>query len=71
MAVVKIPAQDKVIEHQQEVTAFLAGNGIEYERWTLDRPSVVAVPEFLVFPITAGAGYSLAIAAFIVADTFD
>ena len=38
MAVVKIPAQDRVIENAQEVTAFLAGHGIEYEQWTLERP---------------------------------
>ena len=38
MAVVKIPAQNKVIDNAQEVTAFLANHGIEFERWTLDRP---------------------------------
>ena len=38
MAVVKIPAQNHVIAQPEAVTAFLAAHGIDYERWTLDRP---------------------------------
>ena len=38
MAVVRIPSQETVLTGQQEVTAFLGRYGIEYERWTADRP---------------------------------
>jgi len=38
MAVVRILSEQKVLSGQQEVTAFLGRYGIEYERWTADRP---------------------------------
>ena len=38
MAVVRIPAQITVLRDAERVTAFLAGHGIDYERWTLGRP---------------------------------
>ena len=34
MAAIKIPAEDLTLTRQEEVTAFLAARGIEYERWT-------------------------------------
>ena len=34
MAAIKIPAEDLTLTSQDEVTAFLAARGIEYERWT-------------------------------------
>jgi 1,2-dihydroxy-3-keto-5-methylthiopentene dioxygenase len=37
MAVVKIPAENKVLEAPGAVASFLATYGIDYERWTLDR----------------------------------
>jgi len=38
MAVVRIPADNTVLRDADQVTAFLAARGIEYERWTPDRP---------------------------------
>ena len=38
MAVVKIPAENKIIEDAGEVGAFLAARGIEYERWRPEHP---------------------------------
>ncbi len=37
MAAIKIPAENKTLTDRQEVTAFLAARGIEYERWTPSR----------------------------------
>ena len=36
MAVVKVPARNIVLDEFDQVTAFLAARGIEYERWTPD-----------------------------------
>lgn len=41
MAFVKIPAEHLTLREPGKVTAFRAGHGIEYERWTPARP----VPE--------------------------
>jgi len=38
MAVVKIPAENRVLDAPGVVASFLATHGIDYERWTLDRP---------------------------------
>ena len=38
MASIKIPAENTTLIDQGEVTAFLARRGIDYERWTPDRP---------------------------------
>jgi 1,2-dihydroxy-3-keto-5-methylthiopentene dioxygenase len=38
MAVVRIPSDDAVLNNVSDVATFLAAHGIEYERWTLDRP---------------------------------
>jgi 1,2-dihydroxy-3-keto-5-methylthiopentene dioxygenase len=38
MAVVKIPAENQVLQEPEAVTGFLAAYGIEYERWTPDQP---------------------------------
>ncbi len=38
MAVVKIPAENRVLDAPEVVASFLATHGIDYERWTLDRP---------------------------------
>jgi len=38
MAVVKIQAENKVVDGPEAVATFLAAYGIEYERWSLDRP---------------------------------
>ena len=37
MAVVKIPSEQTVLTEPEEVSAFLARYGIDYERWTSDR----------------------------------
>jgi 1,2-dihydroxy-3-keto-5-methylthiopentene dioxygenase len=38
MAIVKIPATNTTLRESDEVTGFLAARGIDYERWTPDRP---------------------------------
>jgi 1,2-dihydroxy-3-keto-5-methylthiopentene dioxygenase len=38
MAVVRIPTENVVLQDAGGVTAFLATQGIDYERWTPDRP---------------------------------
>jgi 1,2-dihydroxy-3-keto-5-methylthiopentene dioxygenase len=38
MAVVRVPAEGRVIDAQDRVTAFLAGQGIDHERWAPTRP---------------------------------
>ena len=37
MAVVKVPALNQIIDEPGAVTAFLAGHGIDYEQWQLNR----------------------------------
>ncbi len=44
MAIVNIPDQDKKIDHFQEVKQFLAGIGIDYERWNPSRPVPADAP---------------------------
>ena len=34
MAIVRLPVQDRRLDAPEEVIAFLAGQGIEHERWT-------------------------------------
>jgi 1,2-dihydroxy-3-keto-5-methylthiopentene dioxygenase len=49
MAVVKIPAENRVLRDADHVTAFLAAQGIEYDRWTTDHPLPAdATPEMLL-----------------------
>jgi 1,2-dihydroxy-3-keto-5-methylthiopentene dioxygenase len=38
MALVRIPAENAVIAEFEAVRSFLASHGIDYERWTPDRP---------------------------------
>jgi 1,2-dihydroxy-3-keto-5-methylthiopentene dioxygenase len=38
MAFVRIPAENATVSGSEAVTAFLAARGIDYERWTPDRP---------------------------------
>ena len=38
MAVIRIPASGEVLREASEVRAFLAGHGIDYEQWTVNRP---------------------------------
>jgi 1,2-dihydroxy-3-keto-5-methylthiopentene dioxygenase len=38
MAVVKIPTENQVLSEPEAVTRFLAAHGIDFERWTPDRP---------------------------------
>lgn len=37
MAVLRFPTEDRMIENEAEIGATLAGLGIDYERWNLDR----------------------------------
>jgi 1,2-dihydroxy-3-keto-5-methylthiopentene dioxygenase len=37
MAVLRFPAEDRMIDDESEIGLALAGLGIEYERWNLDR----------------------------------
>jgi 1,2-dihydroxy-3-keto-5-methylthiopentene dioxygenase len=41
MALVRIPEENRTIEDDQAIAAFLAGHGIEYERWT-DGPDIAS-----------------------------
>jgi 1,2-dihydroxy-3-keto-5-methylthiopentene dioxygenase len=38
MAVVRIPAENVVLNEREAITSFLATHGINYERWVPDRP---------------------------------
>ena len=44
MAIVRIPAEDVTLRESAEIAAFLARFGIEYERWTPDRPLAADAP---------------------------
>ncbi len=44
MAIVNIPDEDKTIDDFQEVKQFLAGIGIDYERWNPSRPVPADAP---------------------------
>jgi len=44
MAVVKVPAEGKVVEDAAGVTAFLAAQGIDYERWMPAHPVAFSAP---------------------------
>ncbi len=44
MAIIKIPAENATIGDRQEVTAFLAARGIDYERWTPEHPVAPDAP---------------------------
>ena len=44
MALVKIPAEHQTLRERAEVTAFLAGHGIEYERWTPEHAVAADAP---------------------------
>jgi len=49
MAILRIRADNTVVHDVDQVTAFLAARGIEYERWTPDRPIPDdATPEMLL-----------------------
>lgn len=49
MAVVRIPTENVVLRDAETVTRFLAGHGIDYERWTPDHPvEADATPEMLL-----------------------
>ncbi len=45
MAVLRIPDTDETITGEAEIRAALAGAGIDYERWSLDRLSLDRVPQ--------------------------
>lgn len=68
MAIVKIPANDAVISEHAAVTAFLAGHGIDYERWTPEHPlDASATPDAVlaayardIEPLMARGGYRAA-----------
>jgi 1,2-dihydroxy-3-keto-5-methylthiopentene dioxygenase len=44
MALVKIPSRQQTLSDRAEVTAFLAGHGIDYERWTPEHPIEADAP---------------------------
>jgi 1,2-dihydroxy-3-keto-5-methylthiopentene dioxygenase len=49
MAVIRIPAENTVLSEAEAVRTFLAVHGIQYERWTPDRPvEADATPETLL-----------------------
>ena len=44
MAIVRVPEEQRVLVEAPEVTSFLAGQGIDYERWTPAHPLTDAAP---------------------------
>jgi len=44
MALVKVPSDNVTLQDRAEVTAFLAGHGIGYERWTPEHPVPADAP---------------------------
>jgi len=44
MATIRVPAQDRVVSGLEAVTAFLAAQGIEHERWTPSQPLPATAP---------------------------
>ena len=65
MAIVRLPVQDRRLDAPEEVIAFLAGQGIEHERWTPARPlgemassdEVLAAYEPEIATLKARGGY--------------
>lgn len=44
MAVVRVPDEERVVDAEGPVTAFLAARGIDYERWTPAHPVAPSAP---------------------------
>ena len=44
MAVVKIPDEGKTLDNQESITEYLAGIGIDYERWEPTHPIAPGAP---------------------------
>ncbi|HIB53452.1 MAG TPA: cupin domain-containing protein [Nitrospirales bacterium] len=44
MAIVKIPDEGRTLENQEHITAYLAGIGIDYERWEPTHPIAPDAP---------------------------
>jgi 1,2-dihydroxy-3-keto-5-methylthiopentene dioxygenase len=68
MAVVRIPETGTILRDTPAISTFLAGHGIDYERWTPDRPiDADATPEAVlasyardIEPLMARGGYRTA-----------
>jgi 1,2-dihydroxy-3-keto-5-methylthiopentene dioxygenase len=44
MAVIRVPEEKRVVEGYEPVSAFLAGHGIDHERWTATHPVAATAP---------------------------
>ena len=44
MAIVAIPAEDRALHDQQSIKEYLAGIGIDYERWDTSQPLAADAP---------------------------
>jgi len=51
MATVKIPAEQRTLTDQAEVTAYLAKLGIDYERWPLAQRAAANAPRTQSWPL--------------------
>ena len=49
MALIKVPAENRTLTDFEDVRGFLAGHGIDYEKWTPERPvGTDATPETIL-----------------------
>ena len=72
MATVKIPAEQRTLTDQGDVTRYLAGLGIDYERWpSADRVAADATPEAVLAAYAAEIEQLKAKGGYVTADVID
>ena len=72
MATVKIPAEQRTLTDQGEVTRYLAGLGIDYERWpSAERVAANAAPEAVLAGYAAEIEQLKAKGGYVTADVID
>ncbi len=72
MAIVKIPAENVTLRDDAEVAAFLAGHGIDYERWEPEHPVAAdAASETVLFAYASEIDRLKARGGYVTADVID
>lgn len=72
MAIVAIPAEDRALHDQQAIKDYLAGIGIDYERWDTSRPVAAdAPPEEVLAAYADEIDRLKAQGAYVTADVID
>jgi 1,2-dihydroxy-3-keto-5-methylthiopentene dioxygenase len=72
MAIVKIPAEDVTLRDDTDVTAFLAGHGIDYERWEPEHPVAAdAAPDAVLSAYAREIDKLKAHGGYVTADVID